>query len=69
MTECELIGISNPFMTPMCRQLGHDGYSVTYVPSIKEFNFLTGKNPKQYTKDLTCMVYSISSSIITFFKF
>eukprot|EP01084_Bolivina_argentea_P149755 261589_1 len=67
---CELTGISNPFMTPMCRQLGHDGYSVAYVGTKKEFNSIcsTQSEAQCCTKDVTQIIFSISSSIIIFFK-
>ncbi len=57
-------------MTPMCRQLGHDGYSVAYVGTKKEFNSIcsTQSEAQCCTKDVTQIIFSISSSIIIFFK-
>lgn len=69
---CELSGISNPFMTPMSRQLGHDGYSVAYVAKQNEFDAISlskGKCiNKSFNKNVTSTIFSISSSIIKFFK-
>lgn len=72
MAKCEISGISNPFMTPMSRQLGHDGYSVAYIGTNEEFDGICSSKgtaiEESLAKDVTPIIFQISSSIITFFK-
>ena len=69
---CPLSGISNPIMTPMARQLGHDGYSVAYVATKQEFDAITASKgrciEKALRRDATDIVYAVSCSMMTFFK-
>lgn len=69
---CPLSGISNPIMTPMARQLGHDGYSVAYIATKQEFEGITSSKgrciDKALRKNVTDIIYSVSSSMMTFFK-
>merc|ERR1712085_222698 len=59
-------------MGPMCRQLGCDGYSVAYVGTRQEFDAITSSKGQvikmKSAKDVTSIVFDVSTSIISFFK-
>jgi len=72
MARCPLSGISNQSMTPMARQLGHDGYSVAYIPTAQEFEAMTSSKgrclARSLRKDVTSAVHAVSSAMVRFFE-
>ena len=65
--NCNVIGISDPFMTPMCRQLGSDGYSIAKIANNKTLNNIFKIPSIKMEIDETQFINTLTSKIIDTF--
>lgn len=74
MAKCELIGITDPITSNMCRQLGCDGYSIAAVATKEDFDRIThkqygyGNTDTKYQKDVTNFIDNFNNDLISFFS-